>query len=174
MQNLGTFAGGETGLSQALDISGAGGVIIGRSASTVGTQAFRWEDSGGMVGLGFLIGDSYSSASAANGDGSIVVGESAASSVAAGRAFIWNSSGGMRDLQGVLSTEYGLAGALAGWQLQSATGISDDGYTFAGTGLHNGVTEGWIATVPEPGSCGLIALGALLLGVRRKRHPRPA
>jgi hypothetical protein len=46
-------------------------------------------------------------------------------------AFIWDFAHGMRDLKSVLETEHGLD--LAGWQLNSAVAISDDGLVIAGT-----------------------------------------
>jgi hypothetical protein len=38
----------------------------------------------------------------------------------------------------------------AGWVCTQVNGISDDGRTFVGDGLHNGSTEGWIAALPAP------------------------
>jgi uncharacterized membrane protein len=73
--------------------------------------------------------------------------------------------------------EYLLANGadLAGWSLLVASGVSDDGLTFAGQGLREispGVTRDdlWIVTIPGPGTA--IVIGAVLgglLGARRRR-----
>ena len=52
---------------------------------------------------------------------------------------------------------------LADWRLSEATGVSADGMTIVGTGLHNGVIEAWIATIPEPPTIILGALAAAIL-----------
>ena len=63
-------------------------------------------------------------------------------------AFISDEANGMRSLQGVLVDELGLD--LDGWRLESAPGVSDDGTVIVGTGVHDGVTEGFIVVIPEP------------------------
>ncbi|HET6567666.1 MAG TPA: T9SS type A sorting domain-containing protein [Rhodothermales bacterium] len=55
-------------------------------------QAFRWTQATGMVGLGFLPGDTSSIAGAVSGDGSIIVG------VSGTRAFRWTQATGMVDI----------------------------------------------------------------------------
>jgi hypothetical protein len=47
-----------------------------------------------------------------------------------------------------LTARFGTTPDLTGWTLQSAVGISDDGKTSVGYGLHNDVPEGWIARLP--------------------------
>jgi hypothetical protein len=45
----------------------------------------------------------------------------------------------------------GGAANLGGWQLISATGISNDGLTIVGNGTNpDGMPEAWVARIPEP------------------------
>src|SRR5262249_11963902 len=81
MAGLGFLPGGS--LSRALGANADGSVVVGDANFTgsgcgggLNTQAFRWTQAGGMVGLGFLPGDIASSAEAVNADGSVVVGSS--------------------------------------------------------------------------------------------------
>jgi hypothetical protein len=82
------------------------------------------------------------------------------------RAIIWNPDGTVRYLDELLA-ELGLD--LTGWVLESATSISADGHTIAGYGINpDGVRQAWVATIPEPASAALVALGiAMLAGARR-------
>ena len=79
-------------------------------------------------------------------------------------AFIWDETNGMRSLTGVLVDQFGLD--LNGWVLREATAITADGMVIVGNGIHNGVTEGFIAVIPEPRLLGLVAMGVIL--VRRR------
>lgn len=55
----------------------------------------------------------------------------------------------MQNLKGVLENDYGLV--LTGWELDKAMGISADAFTLVGYGTNpDGLTEGWIAAIPEP------------------------
>ncbi|MBI4581931.1 MAG: hypothetical protein HY718_19695 [Planctomycetes bacterium] len=60
----------------------------------------------------------------------------------------------MRNLQWLLSHDYGLD--LAGWDLREATAVSNTGGVVVGWGLHDGVEEGFVATIPalpSKGAC---------------------
>jgi len=174
MVGLGYLPNPPTNKSVALGISADGLVTIGFSSSEAaglnGTEAFRWTQADGMVGLGDLPGGmSGSIAFDTNSDGSIIVGEGSTPS-GGSSAFIWDAINGMRPLQDVLLNDYGLGQSLAGWTLQSATSISDDGRTFAGSGLNpNGNTEAWVATVPEPSTFTLAAVIGALAPIRCRR-----
>jgi len=118
--------------------------------------------------LGELPGGGYGGgATAISADGSAVVGSSESGN---GReAFRWTAAGGIQSLAELLTQDYGLD--LAGRHLTRAVGVSDDGFTFSGTGVNpSGKTEAWIATIPEPASVALVTLGCALLSAPRRRH----
>ncbi len=149
---------GDTKDSAALAANRDGSVVVGRSSlfegfSLVSSEAFRWTEAQGMQGLGHLSeAQSISTAQAVSGNGERIVGES---QTAEGRqAFLWTEEAGMRSLSDALRDEFGLAdGTLEGWTLESATGISDDGFTVVGFGRNpQGHREAFLALLtPHPG-----------------------
>jgi probable HAF family extracellular repeat protein len=134
--------------SWALAVSGDGAVVVGRRYRSGGYHAFRWTSAAGIVEFD-LPGYSFSAANAANGDGSVIVGS--ASSATSDVACVWTELTGTISLSAYLGA---LGVDLTGWTLQTATGVSADGRTVVGNGLHNGVSEGWIATLPSWPHCG--------------------
>jgi hypothetical protein len=86
-------------------------------------------------------------------------------------AFYWSSTFGMANLKDSLIA-YGATG-LDGWLLTEANGVSYDGQTVVGTGIHNGVTQAFVATVPEPSPIVLAivaGLGPLGFSIRYRRR----
>ena len=122
MLGLGDLPGGPY-YSIGTSVSSDGSVVTGYSADAQTDlgggiqQAFRWTQSGGMVGLGRLVAGNHSQALGISADGSVIVGGS-------GGAFRWTAGGGMAPL----SQPPGYIGSLA--QL----GVSADG----------SVTVGWL------------------------------
>jgi hypothetical protein len=58
---------------------------------------------------------------------------------------------------------------LTDWTLEGASGVSSDGDTIVGAGIDpSGQTEGWIVTIPEPGTGLLVMAGVLGLAVARR------
>ena len=55
------------------------------------------------------------------------------------------------------------------WSNIRVTGISDDGKTIGGRVSVNGVTNGFIATIPEPSTFAFLLLGAFSLASRRRQ-----
>lgn len=114
--------------SAATAISSDGQVIVGYATSNTqpGTgEAFRWTQSGGMVGLGTLNGTgagTFSQANAVNADGTVIVGQSSTSGAWA-EAFRWTSA--THTMQGL--------GFLRGTDAESnALAVSADGNTVVG------------------------------------------
>jgi probable HAF family extracellular repeat protein len=118
-EGLGELPGGFVG-SDAEGVSADGLVVVGRSHSALGPQAFRWSSGGGMVGLGFLPGGTFSDAYGVSADGSVVVGMAF---TAPGReAFGWTEGGGI----------VGLGYLQAGGVESEATAVSADGSVVVG------------------------------------------
>jgi probable HAF family extracellular repeat protein len=135
--------------SNAREISADGSVIVGWSRQSAGNQAARWDASGATL-LGTLPGYLASQAVDVSGDGSIVIGYSSGS-YPAEIAFIWDPVNGMRPLRDVLVNEFGFD--LAGWTLQRAESISEDGTVIVGTGINpQGRQRGWIAKLAGNGA----------------------
>lgn len=162
--------------SAAHAVSADGMTIVGQSYNASNQlEAFRWTQAGGMVGLGDLAGGTFtSSAWGVSGDGAIVVGRSTGEN--GQEAFLWSATTGMISLQSYL-TDQGVD--LTGWTLNNVWAISADGSTIAGSGLHNGFTEGYYVTglnltaVPEPSTYALLCgLSGLALAVWRRRVRR--
>jgi len=169
--DLGSFPGGAAP-SSALDVSADGSVVVGWAMAADGQrEAFRWE-SGVMVGLGRLPGETWSEAQGVSPDGSSVVGRSdshaflwrdgsmtdlgpgSAVAVSAdgatvlGASFVWTEAEGQRPLESVLADDYGLD--LTGWSLSSAHAMSPDGAVIVGEGINpDGKTEAWLAALGD-------------------------
>jgi hypothetical protein len=131
-----------------------------------------------MVGLGDLPGGRVASTPHdVSADGSVIVGtgetffEDGVRAVS--EAFYWTQPTGMINLRDFLIA--GGATGLEGWTLTEARGVSWDGLTVVGTGVHNGVTEAWVATIPEPSTVALAlvatlaAIGLAIAGLRPRR-----
>jgi hypothetical protein len=177
-----------TTISSANGVSGDGKVVFGTSSDYSNTTGFRWTEVTGMTPIAGLIEGQTAIISAANFDGSLMVGSSEyllhlASPVLFSSdesqvniyssAVIWDQTHGLRDLKAVLESDYGLD--LAGWQLLSAIDISDDGRTIIGNGVNpQGNDEGWIVhldpvAVPEPAAWMLLTVGACIAPFLRRK-----
>jgi probable HAF family extracellular repeat protein len=160
--------------SVAHGISADGSVVVGKSGNYIHSEAFRWTEQSGMVGLGSLRdrpGDG--AAFDVSADGSVIVGFS--TGAAGWEAFIWDLDHGMRSMREVLERDYKLGVQVLGWNLRSASTVSDDGTTVAGSGLNpHGNYEAWIARLGErspaivPGTIGgaQTRAGDIYFGIR--------
>jgi uncharacterized membrane protein len=151
LQELELLSGDESGT--ALAVSADGSVVVGKSEN----NAVRWTADGvEYLGTNTLI------AYAMSADGSVIGGQGVYD------AFIWTPTGGSQLLSEVLIAA-GLS-QVQDWELANVTGISADGRTLVGNGLNpQRRWEAWIATIPEPSTYLLAALGLLaMLTVRRR------
>jgi probable HAF family extracellular repeat protein len=158
MVRLGTLSGRYNDVSQATGASALGSVVVGFSGIggylppdglVVYTEAFRWTDAGGMVGLGDLPGGFVEScANGVSADGSVVVGWS--KSGAGAEAFRWTQSGGM----------VGLGDLPGGEFLSIGKGVSANGSVVVGWSDTSSGTEAFRWTP----SGGMVGLGSLLGG----------
>src|SRR5216117_3783508 len=80
--DIGVIQVGDTA-SQGFGVS-HGGIAVGRSVRTGGSQAFTWTLNGGVVGLPNLAGRSYAVSNSANDNG-IIVGTGATTAFGSGR-----------------------------------------------------------------------------------------
>ncbi len=172
---LGDLPGGDF-YSHASDVSADGSVIVGFGNTVVnptgppGNEAFIWTAEDGMIGLGDLTGGptANSEAYAVTADGTIVVGWSVGASGTGVEALVWDADNGMRNLEIVL-TELGID--LTGWDLGPASDISADGRTIVGNGYNpSGENVVWIATIPEPTTALLLAIGLSGLAYAGRRN----
>jgi probable HAF family extracellular repeat protein len=147
-------------------ISPEGAAMGGYSARSVDKEAtlFR-EDGKRFIPLGDLAGGvAHSEVLDLSDYGNVAVGFG--HSTAGKEAFVWDEANGIRSLKRVLVDQFGLD--LDGWVLREATGITPDGTVIVGTGFHDGVTEAFVAIIPEPSMLGLAAAGITLLARLRR------
>jgi uncharacterized membrane protein len=153
-----------------------GHVSIAQPAPAEGHDvAFRWTAATGMVGLGDLPGGRVNSrGSDISADGSVIVGtgetffEDGVGSI--NEAFYWTAAAGMLNLRDLLIS--GGATGLDGWLLTEASGVSADGFTVVGTAVSPmGMTQAFVATIPEPATMilGALAAAGLVAFLRFKR-----
>jgi probable HAF family extracellular repeat protein len=111
-------AGGDTGRAARIEIATGNELVIPHVT---------------IAGLG----TDTDTALAANADGSVIVGMQNLSlgNGFFGRAFVWDAQHGTRILEDVLVNDFGLSAELAGWDLNAATAVGDDGMSFAGYGF---------------------------------------
>jgi hypothetical protein len=140
-------------------------------------QGFRWmRGDATMTLLGALSGDTLSCAYTTS-DSGVTAGNSYLStrgSVSSYLACVWDTSGTWdatgqaQDLKAILSA-HGVD--TSAWTvLNRVYAASDNGKVLAGYGVWaaDGSTRGFVATIPEPGSLALLALGGTLSLLRRK------
>lgn len=164
----------ELPFTKALDISADGTTIVGYDHTFNRFEAAIWDLENGIRHLEDLPGGEYfhgapvSRVLAVSSRGTRAVGFRQDSS--GPEAFIWDEAEGAHALKERLDA-WGVD--TAGWQLEKATGISDDGTTIVGNAINpRGANEAFVATVPEPSSlyvC-LAALATLLTLTPHRRN----
>jgi probable HAF family extracellular repeat protein len=154
--DLGTLGGSS---ADATDINDAG-TVVGYSALASGVQQAFIRDALGTRGLGTL-----GTSSSAYGLNNVnqVVGTSLLADGTTSHAFIYQGSA-IKDLNSLIDPA-------SGWVLNEARAINDNG-VIVGTGLFDGVQEGYILTpTPEPSSL-LLACSAAAVCIGRHRRRR--
>ncbi len=170
MTGIGDLPGGIF-LSEAFAVSADGNVIVGQSNSAEGLEAFRFSDSEGIIGLGDLPGGAFSSSSIdVSADGRVIIGMG--NSAKGEEAFVWVADiDTMQSLYDVLTTS---GFDLSGWSELKVTGLSDDGLTIVGSGMHGGNYEAFVAqisSIPIPSCALLMGIASFgLLRFQRKQH----
>lgn len=148
-------------------ISRDGHFVVGSSRSSLGTEAVMWSQQTGIVALGDLPGGATSAlANACSLGGQVIVGTG--TTAAGSEAFVWSASSGMRRLADVLA-EQNAAGLPAWFRLRSATAVSADGLTIAGTGVltQNGAPVAYkavLSRLPDPPPLAACSLGDIVGG----------
>ncbi len=157
--------------AEAYDVSSNGSVIVGHYVTSDSPQyfeAFRWTESGGVHGLGFLenLPGNYSGAKCVSSDGSVIAGEASSSSGQGPlgyEAFRWTESGSMQGL-GVLDGTDSFANDMSADGLVvvgygRADGYLDEPFRWTKTeGIHSlgfiegGPSNGWANGVSGDGS----------------------
>ncbi|MFN8549180.1 MAG: FlgD immunoglobulin-like domain containing protein [Candidatus Eisenbacteria bacterium] len=121
------FAGEET-VGEALAVSSDGSKVCGQANGT----AFYYTPAGGLVDLGAFPDEPWGSTAAGVADDGTVVGWSGDPFFSLPKAFIWTAATGMQPLASYLTA---MSVDVAGCYLYTATSISADGTTIAGTAI---------------------------------------
>ncbi len=152
----------ENRMSYALCASPDGSIIGGYGVGPDGPGTAIWTEAGGVTMLGTLPpGITYGYVHEMSADAS-VLGVNATFS-GRGIALLWTPERGHEVFLDMLTQRCGLD--LTGWHLSEIGGISADGKTIVGTGVHNGFTEAFVAVIPAPG----VVTPFVVLAWRRRR-----
>ncbi len=153
--------------SYARGVSADGRYIVGvTSTSTTRSKATVWRD-GLPSELAVPANWLGANPLAVSDNGQIVVGTGAPVVGGATGAAIWTPATGLESLADYLASR----GAVipAGVLLEDCIGVSSDGTTFVGTTFGPaGIVEGYVATIPAPGTLGMFGFG-VFAAVRRRR-----
>ena len=164
--SLGDLPGGRIyGQSEA--ISGNGNYIVGASEiefeGEIASEAFIYKDNQ-MFGLNDFNGGLFESRANGVSNSGVVVGYGRITDGI--RASLWeDDSFEPQSIKEILLTS-GIDIESQGWILTKANGISSDGSTIIGQGIHNGINEGWIVTLtPVPLPAGIYLFLSGLVGL---------
>jgi probable HAF family extracellular repeat protein len=138
MKDLGTLAGGDTSIANAINASG---VVVGQSnsGSNSAWHAVQWDASNKIHDLGTLPGGTYSIAFAINSGREIVGYGDVAPNLP--HAMLWTSTRGMLDLNDLIP-------ANSGWTLINANAINASGQ-ITGYGTKAGHNHAFLLTPVE-------------------------
>ena len=151
-------------LTVPLDLSENGDIMVGFTQNAnIDRSPFVWRADTGMTPLGGDLVNVSTIATDLSADGGTIVGRTVIDPFGI-QAIAWFNDGPAVDLNVFFGSVMP-----SGWNLSEATGVSDDGRVIAGTGIHNGQREAWIATIPEPMTATLFAMFGWALLIRRRK-----
>jgi Ca2+-binding RTX toxin-like protein len=130
-------------INKARGVSGDGSIVVGLSNDSrlLEEQAFRWTETDGIEGLGYLTGKSHSAANAISADGSTIVGDSS------NEAVFWKGSDSAKSIHQYLA---GAGVDVSGWRLREAVAVSANGLVIVGNGTDStGERRPWRAVLDQ-------------------------
>jgi probable HAF family extracellular repeat protein len=150
----------------ALHESEDGSIVIGGAYSQTNRvyEAFRWDSGNGITVLAVLPGLDSCEPSSVSRDGSRATGDCYDTAGLVQKAVVWDAQDGIHDLQVDLANQ---GNDLTDWQLRTSI-VSADGGTIAGTGMHMGHYEVWVAPEASAPGTGIAAVASLLALVTRR------
>lgn len=164
MQRIGSPTD-EYRMGSAFAISADGSIVGGSGSGPGGSGPAIWTEAEGVTMLGPLPAGTYSGrVYEMSADAGVLGINAVESGTGRGIAVLWTPEWGQELLFDVLTQRCGLD--LTGWHLSEIGGISADGKTIVGTGVHDGVTEAFLAVIPAPG----VVAPFVVLAWRRRRR----
>ena len=148
----------------AYDITDAGR-IVGGAKIPEGSHAVIWETDGSIVDLGRLPGPiGGASAKAINNFGQVV---GASDTLLGSQAFLWDPDEGIQNLNDLIDPA-------AGWNLEKAEDINDDGWIVGEGTSPDGYEHGFvlIPVNPEPSTLILLSLGGGCIRLLARRRTK--
>lgn len=148
-------------------VSADGAFFAGEATIGGGARAAYWTRDGGLAALPLLTEDDiFSNLRGMSDDGSVMVGRSVGTF--GGENVLWIDQKAPIPITD-FATSLGID--MTGWRITAVSGVSGDGSTIVGTARHesweSGHLEGFVLTIPAPGSASI--LGAALVAFRRRR-----
>ncbi len=147
-----TYYGSNTNPVVSYDGSVVGGWLYYLEDDEEHSDAGRWTQATGWVGLERLENVRYAEARGLSDDGRrmLFAGNNQVDP-AAPSSYLWDESHGIRTIEAALRDEYGLESSLTGWGSLRARRISGDGKTIVGYARNPaGAAEPWIAFLGDP------------------------
>jgi len=161
--DLSTWTGQNQG-NGAKAISSDGRVIVGTIGANFGPATYRWTQDDAIRIPDLPGGNEGNDVADVSGDGSVIVGDAnwltASNNDFPTEVYYWREGVGTVSLRDYLIAN-GVTG-LDDWVLFGANAVSTDGHTILGYGINpDGHGEGFVATVPEPGTTVLATMACL-------------
>ncbi|MFZ4575845.1 MAG: GC-type dockerin domain-anchored protein, partial [Phycisphaerales bacterium] len=138
MQSLGSLPGQTSASAYAQAVSGS--VIVGTWRQNGNDRGFMWAQSMGMVDLGMPANASaFRVRGISHDDGACVVGQAFMNSTFKG--VVRTRRNGVQDIVQHLQNR---GVNMTGWTITDCTAVNPNGTAFAGIGLYNGQSVGWV------------------------------